>query len=342
VTIFLRLPAIIADLILGILIYYFVRKRASEKSAILGSALFLFTPPVWYNSAFWGQMDALNNLMFFMAIFFLYQSRYFWSTLFAFLTLFIKFSLLPILPLFFYFLFIKINSNLKQFISIILICTFIIYILTIPVSHTNIFWIIDFIKNNTLGEMQSITNFAFNFWWVIIHPSITLGNPNSLFSFSEVRLINSPLDSTLFLFLPLKFWSIGLFIIFSLFSIKKLHLFKEKLITPQNLLLIFCLLSMLSFFFLPRMHERYLYPLFPLMAALIGLSGKYIKTFIFLSLLNFLNLYIVWHPMTLWFLPYELINNSTFQWLISLTILISISIFYYKAIFVNFFYERKK
>ncbi|MBI5123519.1 hypothetical protein HZA75_06700 [Candidatus Roizmanbacteria bacterium] len=298
-TIFLKIPSIIADLILGALIYFFVKKSSSEKNALIGSSLYLFTPPVWYNSAFWGQMDALNNLMFFAAILFLFQAKYFWSVLTGMISIFIKFSLLPIIPVFFYLLFIKKKTKRKQLIPIFLVCTIIIFTLTLPVSKLNFSWIFDFFKINTLGEMQFITNFAFNFWWTVFHPSISLGSPNSLFSFSEVRLHNSPLDSTTYFFLPLFAWAIILFLGSCLPILKKIYDLKEKILLPQNMLLIFCLLNLLSFIFLPRMHERYLYPLFPVMAALVGLSGRYLKTFIIFSILNFINLYIAWHPMQL-------------------------------------------
>ena len=341
VTIFLKIPSIIADLALGVLIYFFIIKFSSEKNALTGSALFLFSPPVWYNSSFWGQMDALNNLMFFAAIFFLYQNKYFWTTLMCMLSIYIKFSLLTILPIFLYFLLIKMKMKFKYMLSIFLSCL-ILFILTFPISKANLFWIFDFIKNNALGEMQFITNFAFNFWWVLFHPSISLGNPDSLFSFSEIRLYNSPLDSSHYFFLPLFSWAIIFFIAACLPILKKIYKLKEKILLPQNALLVFCLLDLLSFIFLPRMHERYLYPLFPVMATLIGITGKYVKTFIIFSMLNFINLYIVWHPMQLGFLPYDVINNSNFQWGISLITIVTAGIFYYKTLHTDFKYEKNK
>jgi hypothetical protein len=90
------------------------------------------------------------------------------------------------------------------------------------------------------------------------------------------------------------------------------------------------------------MHERYLYPLFPFLAVVVGLSGKYLKTFILFSVLNFVNLYIVWHPMKLWFLPYEFISNSNIQWLISFAIMAIGSVFYYKIIKLGFINEKRK
>ncbi|HEX8931638.1 MAG TPA: hypothetical protein VF810_00605 [Patescibacteria group bacterium] len=342
VTIFLRLPSILADLILGALIYLFIKNYSSEKKALFGSTLFLFSPPVWYNSAFWGQMDSLNNLMFFIAIFFLSQKKYFWSILFVFLALFIKLSLLPVLPFFFYLLFVKNKYLWKKLVLITLICVVLIFVLTLPISKFNILWIFEFIKNNSVGETPAITNFAFNFWWMLFHPTISLGNPNSLFSFSEVRMNNSPLDSISYFFLPLFLWAIIFFIITSLPILKKIYFLKNNVFEPQNILIIFTLINLLIFILLPRIHDRYLYPLFPLLAALVGLSGKYFKIFIFFSLLNLINLYIAWHPMKLWFFPYEVMNNSNFQWFISFGMVLTGVIFYFKAIKSGFIYGKNK
>ena len=80
------------------------------------------------------------------------------------------------------------------------------------------------------------------------------------------------------------------------------------------------------------MHERYLYPLFPLFAIYVGLKGKFLFIFIALSILNFINLYLVWHPMRLIFFPYEMMTNQWFQWIISgLTLAIAV-IFYFKSL----------
>lgn len=340
-TIFLRLPSVIADLILGALIYFFIKKISTEKDALVGSSLFLFTPPVWYNSAFWGQMDSLNNLMFFASIFLLYRKKYFWAILFSLLSLLVKFSLLPILPMFIYAVFLKKDQG-KQIIFTSILCLIVILTITLPVAQSNIFWIFEFAKNNSLGEMQHITNFAFNFWWFVFHPSIVFGNPNFLFTFSQTRLFNSPISLITYLGFTLEAWAFVLFLLFCVPLLKKLYTLKEKIFFPQNLMLTFCLLSIISFLFLPLMHERYLYPLFPFLAVVVGLSGKYLKTFILLSFLNFLNLYIVWHPMKLWFLPYEIISNSNIQWLISFGIVAIGLMFYYNAVKFGFIHEKRK
>lgn len=55
-----KLPAVIADIALGYLIYLLLRKaHKSEARAALGSFLYLFNPLILYNTAYYGRFDAL-------------------------------------------------------------------------------------------------------------------------------------------------------------------------------------------------------------------------------------------------------------------------------------------
>ncbi|MEO6836273.1 MAG: phospholipid carrier-dependent glycosyltransferase [Candidatus Tumulicola sp.] len=54
-----KLPAILADLGVGILAYAIVRRFASAGIALGAAALYLFNPAVIYNSAAWGQVDSI-------------------------------------------------------------------------------------------------------------------------------------------------------------------------------------------------------------------------------------------------------------------------------------------
>ncbi len=58
----LRLPALIADLITGALIFALARARLSERKSFLIAASYLFNPAVLINSALWGQTDAVHTL----------------------------------------------------------------------------------------------------------------------------------------------------------------------------------------------------------------------------------------------------------------------------------------
>lgn len=329
---FLRLPQIVADLILGFLIYVLVKSKKTEKNALLASSLFLFNPVILYNSAFWGQMDSLYALPLLTAFYFLSKKKYFWSILAFFLSLYVKLNVLLFLPFFLIIVFKLIKKKMLFFVHLVL-SFFAIFILTLPVSVTPLAFMANLFLKTSSGEMQNVTNFAFNFWWFLFKSFLAIGEPKTLFNFSEIRLIGSPLSSASYFGLPLNIWA---FLTFSLLLIPvllKIIFFKRARFTQsETLMLFFSLIAILGFLFLPRMHERYLYPFFPILAAYVGLKQKFLFIFIILSILNFINLYLVWHPMMLFFMPYGLMNNQWFQWLISgLTTMTGI-IFYVKSL----------
>lgn len=321
-----RLPSIISDIIIAYLIYYIVKEKRSKKIAFFSSSLFLFNPIVVYNSSFMGQMDALNNVFVFFSIFFLYKSRLFPSILFFFLSLFIKLSLIFFAPVYLM-LFLQ-KKSLKKIIAYTTLSFACIMLLIIPLSYNPVGWFFDFIKNHSLGEMQNITAFAFNFWWMIMHPTMTLESPTTLFSFSEIRLHNSPSDNTIYFGLTLFKWALVLFGIFLTPILICIYKLKQKVFNMHHLLIFFGLTAMIGFLFLPRMHDRYLYAAFPLLAAYIGLQNRYLIPFIALSLVHFLNLYFAWHPFATPLIPYSFIASSTVQWSISFLTVLTVAIIY--------------
>lgn len=314
---FIRIPNILGDLLTGYLIYLLVKKYNDRKNALIASGLFLFNPSVFYNSSFWGQMDAVNNALFFLALFLYFNGKKFLSLGFIFLSLYVKLTLVfiaaPFLLLTFW-----LSKHKKKFLLYLSGIILAILAMTIPVSSAPHVWFYNFLQKNSLGEMNNITSLAFNFWWVIFKPRIIIGAPINAFNFSENQFAGSPPSSTVYFGLPLFIWALITMGAVCLPLIKIVLKLKAKILQPDKMFLLFSLLSLLGFLFLPHMHERYLFPFFALMATAIGLTRKYLWIFISISLLNFLNVYIIWHPMLHPALPYALINSADFQWLISL------------------------
>ena len=324
----LRLPSVLTDLGIGALIYLMVKETKHEKFAIFGACLFLFNPVVIYNSAFWGQMDSVNNFFLISALALLLNKRFFLSIIFFAFAIFIKLSLLPLTPLFLILVFLK-EKNKKMFFLYLLLVLVTFGVLVLPISANPISWTISFFKNSSSGEMQNITAFAFNFWWVIFKPMVAFGDHSSAFQFSLIELKNSPLSQAIRLGINLNLWG---YILYSIFLVPILYImlkFKNK-INPGNIVILFVVLSLAAFLFLPRMHERYMYPVFPLLAAYIGIKGRLLVPYVLLSIFNFINLFVVWHP----FIPappiLNLITNNNLFWFISLaTLIVSAYIFLY-------------
>ena len=64
----LKLPVILADLGIAVLLYRAGRRWFGERRGVLAAALYLFIPVTWYDSAIWGQVDAAVALVMIAAI----------------------------------------------------------------------------------------------------------------------------------------------------------------------------------------------------------------------------------------------------------------------------------
>lgn len=55
----LKLPAVLADIASAWLVFRLVHRRAGGRPALVAAGLFLLLPAVWYDSVLWGQLDSL-------------------------------------------------------------------------------------------------------------------------------------------------------------------------------------------------------------------------------------------------------------------------------------------
>jgi len=312
VDLFLKLPAVFADLVITVFIYLLIKKYAKSKATLLGATLFLFNPVIIYNSAFWSQIDSVNNAIFLISLFFLLQKKIFLAILFYLISLYFKLSLLPLFPFYLFFLYLMKIDLIKviKYLSIsVLILSFFTY-LFFPGIDT---WMDFFVLNNFRQEANFITVNAFNFWYFILLPFFPAGN----FPASTPLLALSG------------------YLLFILSCIPLVRFFLKNKYKPDYLFFFFSLLSLLVFLFLPRMHERYLYPMFPLLAISCGLNKKLIILYFSFSFLHLLNLLFVWHPFLIGFYS-VFISNVWFGWICSLGIIGSGLLLYKK--FLEKFY----
>ena len=59
----LKVPAILADLGIALIVYVAARRSLGERAGLIAAALYLFIPVTWYDSALWGQVDAVGALL---------------------------------------------------------------------------------------------------------------------------------------------------------------------------------------------------------------------------------------------------------------------------------------
>lgn len=315
--VFMRLPSLMAEILLTSIIFLFIKKKRGKYPSLAASLLYL-NPVLIYNSTFWGQMDSINNLFFIAALILLSLGKIINSSISLTVSLMTKLSVLPLLPLF-VIQFFKSKPSYKQLIisaaiSLGIICTFVL-----PISKQPIIWLIQFIKLASGGELQNITSEAYNLWY-------------ALFSFPLLTKIN-PLESAQFFTIPLSTYGYLLYIIFA--GPLLYVMFRSKKDTPEKTFILFATLALISFLFLPKMHERYLYPFFPLLAVSLGFSKRWLWYFVSISIVHFLNLFISWDPGYVKYIPYSVLENDWFKWGLSVSLVGIFFIFYKEVLLIG-------
>ena len=150
-----------------------------------------------------------------------------------------------------------------------------------------------------------------------------------LFSFPlSAKII--PVETSSFLGIHLSLYGYLLYILFAapLF----LQMFRGKNTSSEKTFVLFATLALISFLFLPKMHERYLYPFFPLLAVALGFSKKWLWLFTSVSLIHFFNLFISWDPGYVIYIPYSILENDWFKWGLGVALLGIFGIIYKRTI----------
>ncbi|MBI2019164.1 hypothetical protein HYS95_00655 [Candidatus Daviesbacteria bacterium] len=308
----LKIPAILAEIFLGIFIYQKILKKSGW--ATVAFTMILFTPVFIFNSSVWGQIDGLLSLMLVLSVYFLIQKKLILSSVFWGLAFLIKPQATAILPVLALFL-IK-NLSIRNFLKV-----------TIPASLTILLLSLPFFVNKPLGIINLFTKmvsdypytslFAYNLWGIVG------------FWIKDERLWNN---------LSYQNWG---YILVGGYLIILSYLYLKKRLTLYAV----GALATLAFFFLPtRVHERYLYPalVFLVITATQLKSKILVMLTAILSLLHLLNLYQVYVyyneiysnvPKTLYnHFVYNFVNeNGKTLSTISLAIFIIISVIIFKS-----------
>lgn len=310
---FNKLPAIFADTLIIWLLYKFTQNLSPKKLTLLPSLFFAFLPPFWYNSSLWGQTDSIYALFMLAAFYFINKNRIVISALFFLLAILTKPTCLFVLPVFLFWWLKK--AKFKAVISAIFINFLVMITFYFPFHPQNLLsWIVTFYERSLGGELSYIVANSFNFWALI-------------FGFQNVP------EKTLFLDLPAYIIGNGLFLLTLIACIAYLYI-RRKIINFKTVLISASFVSFSAFMFLPRMHDRYFYPVLILLLPLVGLDKKIRFIVLALSLIHFVNLYhFFWVPRVDFWV--SLLSNNFVEKEI---IILNISLFFFlgKQIFNNY------
>ncbi len=263
----LKLPAILAELIISIIIYKEVKKKLSTSFAIIASSFILFNPALIFNSSIWGQIDSVLTMCILLAAYFLKKNLLVLSSLALGVAFLIKPQTIAIFPIFVLFLIRNFRvSNLAK-LALPFLAT--IFILSLPFFQTKPLTGLIELVLKTADQYSYTSLFAYNFWGIIgFWITDTL-------KWHEIS-----------------YRTIG-YILFSVYWIVIAYSYLKGKLSIYAL----AALALLGFYFLPtKVHERYLYPslIFLLLTAFNLKSRLLFFLTTILSLIHFLNLYYVY------------------------------------------------
>jgi len=267
----LQLPAILADFGIAWVIYKVVKKMKNEKLAISGALIYLFNPVVWYNSSVWGQYDSVINFFALLSFYLLMEKKLKWAILFFALSIYTKASLLIFAPIF---LLVALKRfSFKKVISSSFLTIVAIGLATLPFSSGEPFsWLYNlYNKKIFVQQLHVITANAFNLW-------------------AGIAGIHERPDSLMLGPLAYKTWGTLLFAVSYIPAL--FVVWKKK--SGKAIFWALSIVAFSSFMLMTNMHERYLYPLFPVLTILMVQDKSLRKIYWGIVIISLLNLYNFW------------------------------------------------
>lgn len=250
----------IFDLATAALIYFFVKKQATFKVAILSTILYAFNPAVIYNAAVWGQFDAVYTFFLVLSLMLALKSKPIPSAMVFALGLLTKPQGIALLPLIALLIYKK--NGLKNLLFSVAAFAVTILVVVLPfegIGNPVTFLIKIYSSGYTYYDVTSVN--AFNLW--------------GLFGF-WIK------DGYLFY--------IG-WILFGAIAGLTLFAVHRRFKVSGDLLAIFAaFILFFAFFMLPtRIHERYMFPAISMLALMFPLLKKTRLLYVALTATLFVN-----------------------------------------------------
>ena len=243
----MKLPANLFDMATALLIFVFVRKRLSFKAALLAMGLYAFNPAVIFDAAVWGQFDAIYAFFLVLSLVLVLRSKPKLAVVAFMLGVLTKPQSIALAPLFFFLVWRK--TDWKGFLSSILVALGTVFVVILPFQWTNKnpVTFLSKIYIGAYGTYNYNSINAFNFWafggmWVKEIPATFI----------------------------IGWASFAALAAFALFLVEK------RLDADKELIAVFAAFVLFfGFFMLPtRIHERYLFPAFGMLALMFPFIKK--------------------------------------------------------------------
>jgi len=287
-TMLVKLPSVVADIGLALILANIARKRLGDKTALWTAALILFNPAIMLNSTVWGQVDVFLALMLVLVLWLMMEDKMMLAGAAFGLAFLLKPQAVMIGPLIlFYLVYAVIRSGNKwktvgKVALSIAAAAIVFFVGALPFKghEQGLFWLAD--------EYTGLVG---------LFPQASL-NAMNLFALLGLNFANAA--ETFFLGISADVWGIAMIVCVCVYT---LFLFIKR---PENKFL-FALSAFLLegiFMLAHGMHDRYLYPVPVLLLIAYALEGD--RRLLYCTVLNFgilllaqslpLYYYVIWIP----------------------------------------------
>ena len=251
------------DLATALLIYLFARKQATFKTALLATALYTFNPAVIYNTAVWGQFDAIYTFFLILSLMLALKSKPKLAAAAFAIGLLTKPQGIALAPLIAFLIYRK--NGLKSLLFSLAVFAATVLVVISPFQWSNPISFLTNIYFGAYGGYKFTSINAFNLW--SLYPGLWV---------SDVS--------------PVNFSIIG-WALFGGFAVFILYVFYKRFHASEEFLAIFAaFMFFFAFFMLPtRIHERYLFPAMSVLALMFPFMKKTRPLYVALTATLFIN-----------------------------------------------------
>ena len=268
----LKLPAILADLGLSLVIYKLLSKFTKDKKkAMIGMCFYLFNPVTIFLSGVWGQTDSLIALFALLSFITLINGKTFISLPLFFVSLYIKPNWAIFIPFYIFLVLIK-RPKFRQLLTGGLLAFVIFIITTQPFAQ------------------DGVLSFASWLFGARIFPTARVAYKASVsaFNFHTIFLqIDYALENTKIAGIPANILGIISFAVINLVSFSYV---KKRKISLFSVIFALFTIGFGSFLFLTNMLERYFFPAFVPMIIVMFTKPKAFIWGVLINIVVFANL----------------------------------------------------
>jgi dolichyl-phosphate-mannose--protein O-mannosyl transferase len=264
-------PALIADFVLSIVVFAYVRRTAYRRLALIAMLMVALNPALLFDTVIWGQSDSVLTLVMWLAVVATLSGEYEISWALAALAVLIKPQGLMIVPVLGWWLILEADYATWLRSAVVSIGIFIIGIAPFQIGHPwN--WIIDLYTSTAAYYHETSVN-AFNF----------------------LALVGGLRQQDSGTLAGISYFALGMALLVPLYAFVAYVLWRTR---NATVLFYASFIALFGFFmFAPRMHERYLYPALVLAIPLALESSEMMVVFALLTLTCLFNLAYIKHTL---------------------------------------------